>query len=59
MAPSHLGPVIAALTAPVPMLTVSYAVEFGCDSGIAAVACNISCLVRSHIKPHPERVLGF
>lgn len=38
--PAVLGVVLAALISPVPLLTVTYAVEYGCDVGLGAAAVN-------------------
>mmetsp|Transcript_8515 Transcript_8515/g.9900 ORF Transcript_8515/g.9900 Transcript_8515/m.9900 type:complete len:316 (-) Transcript_8515:353-1300(-) len=38
-------PSLIALCAPVPLLCVKYAADFGCDTSLAATACNISSVI--------------
>ena len=40
LAPALVGAVMAALISPVPLLTVTYAVEYECDVGLAAALVN-------------------
>ena len=40
LGPAVLGVVLAALISPVPLLTVTYAVDYGCDVGLGAAAVN-------------------
>ncbi|KAK3260256.1 hypothetical protein CYMTET_30775 [Cymbomonas tetramitiformis] len=40
--PNLYAPVLVAICAPVPLLSVQYAVEFACNSGVAAAACNLT-----------------
>jgi predicted permease len=42
--PAVLGVVLTALISPVPLLTVTYAVEYGCDVGLGAAAVNAANL---------------